>query len=165
MNISYYFNNPEDLDKQYAFFITKKQLLKKDNTFNLINAHIVKAEHNLKMLTLLTDEFNDWKIISLYYAVYHSCLALLAKKGYVSKNHTATLLFLLKNYSQINKSDLILISELQIKEEDAKFYTELKKERHNVSYATNLFFDKEQIVVLKNKTIKFLNKVKEILLI
>lgn len=160
MNIQYYFQNREELEKKYNFFVEKRQLIEKENAKNLIGAHVSKAEHNLKMLDLLTDEFNDWKIISLYYVLYHSCLALLAKKNYVSKNHTATLLFVIKYYSQIDNEDLNLIEELQVKEEDAKFYTRLKVERHNANYSTNLFFDNEKIISLKRETIRFLNKVK-----
>jgi len=163
MNIKYYLENKEELNEKYDFFINKKQLIQIKISKDLIEAHIKKAEHNLKMISELNNEFNDWKIISLYYCLYHSSLALLVKKGYSSKNHTATLIFLLKNYTQINNDEINLINDLQLKEEDAKFYTSLKQERHNANYTTNLFYDDEKIIELKNKTIKYLNKVKLII--
>ncbi len=163
MNITDYFQNKEKLEKKYDFFIYKKQLVKSKNRQNLVQAHIKKAEHNIKVLNQLTSEFNDWKIVSIYYALYHSCLALLANKNFSSKNHTATLLFIIKHYSQVKNEELKLIEELQIKEQDAIFYTDLKQERHNANYSTNLLFDDEQIRTNLKKTILFLNKVKEII--
>lgn len=156
-------NNKIKLQEKYLQFIKQKQIIQKNNTTNLIEAHVKKAEHNLKVLTQLTSEFNDWKIISLYYALYHSCLALLANKSFVSKNHTATLVFIIKHYIEINKEEIDLIEELQVKEQDAIFYTELKNKRHEANYSTNLFFDDEQIESILKKTILFLNKVKDIL--
>jgi uncharacterized protein (UPF0332 family) len=90
-------------------------------------------------------------------------LALLANKNFISKNHTATLIFLIKHYSEISNDELELIEELQIKEQDAIFYTEIKQERHNANYSTNLFFNDEQINTNLKKTILFLNKVKDII--
>jgi len=161
--INKYFKNKELLEKDYSFYLKNHQIISKECSENLISAHIHKAEHNLKLLEQLSSEFNDWKIVSIYYSLYHACLALVANKNFVSKNHTATLIFLIKHYSELNKTELKLISELQIKEQDAIFYTELKNSRHNASYSTNLFFNDNDIVEFKNKTIIFLTKVKEII--
>jgi hypothetical protein len=60
MNIKKYFQDKTELEKEYQFFISKKQIIKKENTKNLVEAHIKKAEHNLKVLNQLTSEFNDW---------------------------------------------------------------------------------------------------------
>jgi len=163
MNIRYYLGNEGKIQESYDFFINKEQLVEIDPREELIEAHIKKAEHNLGVLKQLNKEYSDWKIIALYYCLYHSCLALLVRKGYISKNHTATLIFLLKHYSQITQNEINLIEELQIKDEDAKFYTELKKERHNANYSTDIFYDEEKIEEVRIKTIRFLNKVKEIL--
>ena len=115
------------------------------------------------MYNHLTEEFSDWKIISLYYALYHGFLALVSYKGFVSKNHTATIIFIIKHYSDFNKDELSFLEELQIKEEDAKFYAQLKEQRHNANYSTSLSYDTDKINNLKTKTIQLLNKVKEIL--
>ena len=66
----------------------------------------------------------------------------------------------------INKQQLVQIElreELQVKDEDAKFYTELKQQRHNANYLTDIFYDNEKIEEVRIKTIKFLNKVREML--
>jgi uncharacterized protein (UPF0332 family) len=163
MNIKYYLNNKEKIQESYDFFIRKEQLTKITSNKELIEAHIRKAEHNLGILKQLDENYNDWKIIGLYYCLYHSCLALLANKGYSSKNHTATLIFLLKEYSQITNDEINLIEELQIKDEDAKFYTQLKQERHNANYSTDAFYDNQKIEEFRLKTVAFLNKVRDIL--
>ncbi len=162
MNVNFYLNNKEKINEKFEFFIEKRQLIKIESNERLVEAHVKKAEHNLGILKQLNEEYNDWKIIGLYYCLYHSCLALLANKEYSSKNHTATIIFLLKKYSEITNEDINLINELQIKEEDAKFYTQLKQERHNANYSTDIFFDKSKIEKNRIKTITFLNKVKEI---
>lgn len=115
------------------------------------------------MINSLSDEFNDWKIIAFYYALYHLCLALLANKNFISKNHTATLIFIIKHYCEIKYEEIELIEQLQIKEEDANFYTYLKEKRHNANYSTNLLYDNYEIEEIRNSTISFLNKVKNIL--
>lgn len=163
MNIKYYLNNKDKIQESYNFFIRKEQLTKITTNKKLIQAHIKKAEHNLGILKQLNEDYNDWKIIGLYYCLYHSCLALLANKGYSSKNHTATLIFLLKEYSQITNEEINLIEELQIKDEDAKFYTQLKQERHNANYSTDIFYDHKKIEEVRIKTVTFLNKVRGIL--
>lgn len=163
MNIKHYLGNKEKIQESYDFFIQKEQLTQISPQKNLIQAHISKSQHNLAVLKQLTDDFNDWKIIALYYSLYHSCLALLVHKGYTSKNHTATLIFLLTHYSQITNEEISLIEELQIKDEDAKFYTQLKQDRHNASYSTETFFNAQKVEEIRIKTITFLNKVKEIL--
>lgn len=163
MKIKEYFENKEKLENSYNFYIDKKQIIEKENTKTLVNPHLKKADHNLQMFNNLSNEFNDWKIISLYYTLYHACLALVANKNFISKNHSATIIFIIKHYSEFNQEELSLLEELQIKEEDAKFYTELKEERHKANYSTNFSYDDDKINDLKDKTIQILNKIKSIL--
>lgn len=163
MTVSNLFLNVDELNKLYLSFIKKKLIYEIEYSEVLVLAHISKAEHNLKLFSKLDSEFNDWKIIILYYSLYHCSLALILKAGFYSKNHTATLIFLIKHYSEVSSLDIKLIEDLQLKEEDAKFYTDLKLERHNASYSTSVIFDDDKIEEFKVGTINFLNKVKEII--
>ena len=72
---------------------------------DLVVAHLEKAKHNLLFFekNIGDSQFNDWLIVTLYYALYHAVLALISKKGYSSKNHTASLVFLIKHYSQLKE--------------------------------------------------------------
>ena len=123
-----------------------------------------KAKHNLKFVdkNISDEEFNDWTIIALYYAIYHASLALLAKKGYISKNHNATLIFIIKEYS-ISKEEALLIEELSLTKEDVELYTSLKEKRQYASYSTDMTFDTEKIKKIRVKVIEFINKVLDIL--
>ena len=107
-------------------------------------------------------EFNDWLIVTLYYALYHSALALVTAKNYSSKNHKATLLFLIKHYP-ITEKEAELINDLSIKKEDAELYTALKKDRHSASYATKTLFTNEKINEYKTKIIEFMQKTEDII--
>ena len=66
--------------------------------------HITKAVSNLELANFLLEEHNfsikeklpnrkyyDWCITIYYYSIYHISLALLAKLGYKSNSHFATL--------------------------------------------------------------------------
>ncbi len=111
MNIDKLFLNKEYLEKEISFFITKKQIKKIDNNLELVKSHLKKARHNLEFYKLNKEhrEFNDWLIVILYYSLYHSALALITNKNYSSKNHYATILILIKEYS-ITKDEVRLLN-------------------------------------------------------
>lgn len=53
--------------------------------------HITKAEHNVEVAIYLYDGgYTDWCSSSLFYAIYHCFLAILAKFGYESRNQECT---------------------------------------------------------------------------
>ena len=163
--IKNYFENEKILDKEISFHESKGNLNKSEYAFALVDAHLEKSKHNLGLVDLLIKNkgYNDWVIVSLYYALYHSCLALLAKKGYASKNHSATLLFLIKNYSNFSYEEIEMLEELSLNKSDAEFYTDMKQERHQASYSTHSLFDEDKVRELKKKTISFINKVEGLL--
>jgi uncharacterized protein (UPF0332 family) len=163
MNIEKLMNDSELLEKVYNNYIQKKFLQKKPS--DLIKAHISKSDNNMEFVNFLleNDKFSDWQIVGLYYSVYHSVLALLSKKGFSSKDHNATLCFLIKNFSEFSKEELELIDDLQIKREEIEFYSGLKEERQKASYSTSLLFNKEKVQELREKTILLINKIKVIL--
>lgn len=159
MSLDEYFDNKGRLDNQINFFIEKKQLRKTGQNKSLIASHIEKAKHNMAFFAIneKRSQFNDWLIVTLYYALYHSALALVANKNYTSKNHTATLLFLIRFYA-FSKDEIQLLDDLSIGKEDAALYTELKYDRHNASYATRILFTDETIKHYKKKVIDFIVK-------
>ena len=144
MNIDRLFSDKEYLDKEINFFITKKQIKIIKNNSELVNSHLKKARHNLEFYKLNKKhhQFNDWLIVTLYYSLYHSALALITNRNYSSKNHYATILILIQEYA-ITKDEARLLDELSINKEDAELYTNLKDDRHDASYATNIKFSQE----------------------
>ena len=57
----------------------------------------------------------------------------------------------------------MLLNELSISKEDAELYTQLKGDRHDASYATNIKFNNEIIADYENKVLDFINKTEEII--
>src|SRR3989338_5270427 len=164
MNIEKLFSDKEYLEKEINFFLTKKQIKKINKNPELVNSHLKKARHNLEFYKLNKDyhKFNDWLIVTLYYSLYHSALALITNRNYSSKNHYATILILIKEYS-ITKDEARLLNELSISKEDAELYTNLKADRHDASYATNSRFSQKTIEDYENKVLDFINKTEELI--
>jgi len=151
------------LDEAYNLYIKKKLLKKSDS--NLSKAHLFKSDSNMEFVDFLlkNDKFPDWCIVGLYYSVYHASLALLSHKGYSSKDHNATLCFIIKNFSEFSKEDMELIDNLQIKKDEIEFYSSLKEERRKASYSTSLLFDKTTINDFRKSSIQLINKIKAII--
>ncbi len=164
MNIDKLFLDKEYLEKEIDFFITKKHIKNIDSNPELVKSHLKKARHNLEFYKLNKEhhKFNDWLIVTLYYSLYHSALALITNKNYSSKNHYATILILIKEYS-ITKDEAKLLNELSINKEDAELYTTLKEDRHDASYTTNIKFSQEIINNYESKVIDFINKTDELI--
>lgn len=154
-----FFSNKELLTKELEFFKSKNQIKVIPKNKELVHSHIEKAKHNLKFYQLNKTQtgFKDWLIVILYYTLHHCALALIINKQFNSKNHHATILLLISEYS-ISEEDTRLFYELSISKEDAQLYTHLKKDRHRASYTTNTIFSKEKIIFYENKVKEFINK-------
>jgi uncharacterized protein (UPF0332 family) len=164
-NLNQLFENELLLNKVYSFYEKKELILPIEKNNNLVQAHLQKSKHNLSFFNKNKDDedYNDWLIVILYYSLYHAVLSLITNKNYKSTNHTASLIFLIKNYSEF-KSDIELFHDLSINQEDAQFYTQLKTDRHNASYQTSTQFSDEKINETKTKVISFINRVEKIIL-
>ncbi len=164
MNIDKLFSDKDYLEKEINFFITKKQIRQIKNNPELVKSHLKKARHNLEFYKLNKEhhKFNDWLIVTLYYSLYHTALALITNRDYSSKNHYATILILIKEYS-ITREEVRLLDELSINKEDAELYTNLKGDRHDASYTTDIRFSQETIDTYETKVLDFVNKTEELL--
>lgn len=162
MRLKYLLEDKKVLEEKFQFYIKKKQLVK-TSAKSLSLPHLEKALHNFKFSNSLDPKFLDWKIVGLYYALYHCALALVTNKDYISKNHSATLVFLIKFYTCFDYEEVYLIEKLMISKDDLQFYAQLKESRHNASYSTNLLFTIDDFNFYKKKTIDFINKTKFVL--
>jgi len=163
MDIDRLFSDRTYLDKEIGFFLSKKHIKKIKSDLNLMRSHLMKARHNLEFYNLNKNQhrFNDWLVVTLYYALYHAALALITQKQYSSKNHYATVLILIKEYG-ITKDEAELLNELSISKEDAELYTQLKDDRQDASYATTIRFTNESIAEYEKKVLDFMNKAEEL---
>lgn len=164
MDTNRLFEDKKYLEDELNFFIRKKHIRKVQENKELVQSHIKKARHNLEFYKLNKQHqnFNDWLIVTLYYALYHSALALITKKNYYSKNHYATILILIKEYS-ITKDEAELLNELSINKEDAELYTKLKDDRHDASYATEIMFNQKIVQDYETQVLDFINKTEELI--
>ncbi len=169
-NWEIWFEDEKTLEDSFNFY-KKKGIIKEEiETENLSGSHLNKSDYNLNFINFL-DESNayfDWIIIGCYYAIYHSALALLSRKGISSKNHLATLCALIKFYYLDNelgltKEEIELISRSSLEKEEITYFTEAKDKREMASYGIESNFNKIEAIELRDKTIQFVNKCKEIL--
>ncbi len=157
--------NEQNID--FKKYIKSKKIKIEKEAAELIQGHLIKAEHNLKFVKLALDtkEFNDWAIVSAYYAIYHASLSLCALKGYTTKDHSATLLILIKEFykKELTKEEIETIGKITLEKEKVLYYIEARAKRIKASYSTQRFFDNVEADGLRSKAISFINKVKEIL--
>ncbi|MDP2750200.1 MAG: HEPN domain-containing protein [Nanoarchaeota archaeon] len=153
-------------EHDFQEYLKSKKIKAEKETKELVIGHLDKADHNLKFVrsTLELKEFNDWAIVSAYYAIYHASLALCALKGYSTKDHSATLLILIKEFykKQLTKEEIEIIGSTTIEKEEVLYYVEARSKRAKASYSTEKAFDKKEAENLRLKAIAFVNKVKEI---
>ena len=166
----------EDLFKHYL----KIKTLRKTNLN--YKSHIQKAISNLELANFLLEEHNfsikeklpnrkyyDWCITMYYYSIYHTALALLAKLGYKSKSHLATLttitLFYYHKDNMLKKEDIdFLIENINLKEKEIDFVIESKDLRERACYGVNESFNLSITKLLQKETVDFVNRIKETLM-
>lgn len=125
--------------------------------------HLEKAKHNLRAADFnLKGSFEDWAVSQLYYAMYHSLIAVLYYKGYESKNHECT----------INAVEcLIFNEEIDLDLEDIMFIRtteqmtskDAKSLREEFQYGTKTEVNKELLKNLLEKSKEIVEKVEVIL--
>lgn len=163
MKIKELIENKNKLEEVYQYYLKNRFIIQ--TTLNLSKAHISKANYYMEFADFILKEerFVSWSVVGLYYSLYHASLALLSQKGFYSKDHNATLCFLIKNYSEFSEEELELVDNLKINREEIEFYSGLKEERKKANYSTDILFDKEKVEELRKNAISFLNKVKTLL--
>lgn len=154
------------LENDFNKYLKSNKIKIENEKEELVKGHLEKANHNLKFVksTLELEEFNDWAIVSAYYSIYHASLALCALRGFSTKDHSATLLILIKEFYNkgLTKEEIELINNSTVEKEHILHYVESRKQRSKASYSTKISFTKEETESLRLKAIEFVNKVKEI---
>ena len=159
-------NNKEKRNSDFKEYLLSGKIKKETEVKELIEGHLKKADHNLRFAksTINLKEFNDWAIVTAYYAIYHASLALCALKGYATKDHNATLLILIKEFYRngLEKEEIDIIGNISIEKEEVLYYIEARTKRKKASYSIGVNFEKSEVELLRLKAISFVNKVKEI---
>ena len=137
---------------------------------NLCQSHLGKADHNLIVMTDLSKlGHEDWTIITAYYAIYHSALALLAKIGLDSKDHATTVSILEYFFGEQISKELIgefdqlkerkdKIDTVKIEEKYINYLWEVKRARETVQYGVSISYKEKDVIV--NNAREFVSKMK-----
>jgi uncharacterized protein (UPF0332 family) len=170
-------------------FLKKEQLLNKEEYKKLEKPYITKARKNFtvanlmnnisnqeelrKMLNLATDfEIYDWVIIVSYYAMYTSALSALAKLGFKSKSHAATVTVLELNYVNEQSKNRKILEDKDI-HKLTKAYTlseqlilklmQTKTNRETAQYDATPSITKEMAKTALDDADEFITKIEEVL--
>src|SRR3989344_8859912 len=138
---------------------SEKRMRKIKPNDKLSKEHIEKAKHNLRAAEYnVHGHFDDWAVSQSYYAMYHSLLAILFKKGFESKNHECTITtteFLIEtNEINFSMDDLSFIRTTeQMTNNDAKSL------REEFQYGTKTDVNKVLLTELLQKSKDIVEKV------
>jgi len=167
--------------KTIKFYIKKGILIKDKSVEKLANTYLIKAKNNLTTLKLLSEiqsnkifreKLNlpenysayEWITITGYYAMYTSALALLAKIGFRSKNHTATL-FALEEYfvkkKILDEKSFLLIKNALLQKQELENLSDAKHKREIAQYSITKQTTKDIANKIQKDAYDFVNKVEE----
>ena len=145
--------------------------------------YLRKARSNLITMSLLSDinsnkkvrdllnipqdyDSDEWVVICGYYAIYSSALALIAKIGYRSKNHSATIIlleeFFIKN-RLMSEKDITYIKNGMLKKEEIEKLSEARHKREIAQYSVTKQTTREIAGNIKKDAYYFVNKCEKIL--
>ena len=140
---------------------------------DLIKSHVDKADHNLIVMTDLDKlGHSDWVVITAYYSMYHSAMAVLLKIGLDSKDHATTVAILEYFFGEkIEKSLLDRFNELKekkdkleaikIEEKYIDYLWKTKKTRETIQYGVATTYKETDIII--NNAREFVAKIKLLL--
>ena len=173
------------LKKKIDRYLQKEQLFKKDEYLKLEKPFLKKARKNFtvanvmftisendgpKKMLALSDDFEtyEWVIVVSYYAMYVSALAALAKLGFKSKSHAATIIVLEHYYANKNKSleakhIYKLTKAYSLSEDLINKLIQTKTRRETAQYDATHGISRENAVSALKDAEEFITKMEEML--
>jgi len=163
--------------------IRRGYITKDDSVKNLSRKYLQKARNNLITMSLLSGinnnkkardmlkipsdyDSDEWVVICGYYAMYASALALIAKVGYKSKNHTATIKLLEEFFIKkklMFKEDVDLLKNAIIQKAEIEKLSEARHKREIAQYSVTKQTTKEIAESIKQDAYSFINKAEAII--
>jgi len=162
----------------------KRLITRDDSVKNLSLRYLDKAKNNLVTMNILSELSNnkkargmlnipldyqsdEWVVIAGYYAMYSAALALIAKRGYKSKNHSATILlleefFIKKNLLSIE--DIDLLRNASFHKEELEKLSEARHKREIAQYSVTKQTTKEIAETIKKDAYDFVSKAELLIL-
>jgi uncharacterized protein (UPF0332 family) len=151
--------------------LEKPFLAKSRKNFSIANLLMrISDREDLKKILILPSDFEmyDWVIVVSYYSMYISALAALAKLGFKSKSHAATLAVLEYNYVYKQKSLEVkhlekLNKAYAISEELINKLIQTKTKREAAQYDATPSISRENALSALSDAEEFITKIEEIL--
>ena len=174
------------LKQKISLYLKRGQLFKNEEYKKLETPFLTKARKNFtvanllfqiseqkemrKILSLSSDfEMYDWAIIVSYYAMYTSSLSALAKIGYKSKSHAATITILKYNFVKSKKLELKEISKLtkayELSEHLITKLLQTKSKRETAQYDATPSITREMAKSALRDANEFITRIEDMLLI
>lgn len=172
------------LKKRIARYMKKKQLIKDIEYMKLEKPFITKARKNytvsnilfnisekddLKKVLSISQDFNmyEWVIIVSYYSMYMSALAALARLGFKSKSHAATISVLKEHYVKKERLEAKHIESLSkaymLSENLITKLVNTKSKRETAQYDATPAISRENAVTALADADEFVTKIEDIL--
>lgn len=134
-------------------------------TDDIVQGHLAKAIHNFEAMTSFHDlHYSDWSASAAFYALYHGLLALLAQRGYESRNQSCTFVLV---EDIIAKGDIKNISLADLKEifdrdvtRDLAHSNKILDIRERMQYSTRTALAEEEFQILKKRTKELFDKIR-----
>lgn len=167
--------------KKINFYLKKKQIVIDKTIIPLSKKYLEKARNNLITMNVLFElkdlklksklklhkEYNpdEWVVICGYYAMYSAALALVAKVGFRSKNHSATITILEEYFSKehLTKEDLLIIKHALLQKDEIEKLSDAKQKREIAQYSITKQTTQRIADKIKSDAYYFVNKIEEIL--
>ncbi len=151
--------------------LVSKYLERADKNLELMSiiSELSKNKEAQKILKLPENYLNDeWLIITSYYSMYHSALALLAKIGYKSDTHTATIFALEKFFVEkelIGQEYFAMFKHAkdQLNKKDIDNLSKGKENREIAQYKVTEAINHAIAEASMKNAYEFVNKIKSII--
>ena len=173
------------LKKKIGIHLKKERLMRSEEYLKLEKPFLAKSRKNFGIANLLmgisdkeelkktiglTSDFEiyDWVIVVAYYSMYASALAALAKLGFKSRSHAATLAVLEYNY--VHQQNCLKIRHMErlsvayaLSEELVSKLIRTKTRRETAQYDATPSISRENALSALEDAEEFVTKIEEIL--
>lgn len=165
------------------FYLKNEQIIRDETIIPKYKNYLNKAKNNLEVLDAL-DKLNnnakakeilkiarsfdssEWIVICGYYAMYTAALALIAKIGFRSKNHTATFALLEEYFVKkkiLDEQTYLLLKNASFQKEELEKLSNARHQREIAQYSITKQTTKDIAEKIKHDAYDFVNKIEEIL--
>ena len=169
--------------RKINWYIKNKHLMKEEDVKELAPKYLEKSRNNLVTMNALSElndnkkarellktpkdyDSNEWVVITGYYAMYTAAISLLAKVGYRSKNHTATLCVLEEFFVKkkiLDEDILMLLKSALFHKEEIEKLSDARHKREIAQYSITKQTTKDIAEKIKKDSYDFVNKCEEII--